>query len=256
MADNRCRILLPRALRARDRFVELLSNSDYGERFEVLRWPVMAIEPLIESNEEKRVAGDLLARSDIVIFVSATAVEMAESFVPPGQLQSKQVYAVGSATADCLAARGIAAETSAQANSEGLLRLLASMPLVNKSVVICRGQGGRETLKAGLIDQGAEVSYLNLYQRTLTLEYQNQINQAICDKSLDTIVIHSGEVFQNLLSLLTVNARTAVSRIPLLAAGERIADIVKEEGCHVPMVSATALPEDMVAELVRWYTRQ
>lgn len=256
MTDNRCRVLLPRALRAHDRFIELLDNADYGERFQVLRWPVMAIGPLIESAQKKRVAADLLARSNIVIFVSATSVEMALRLVLPAQLQSKQVFAIGSATSDCLAAEGVSAETSAQANSEGLLRLLESSPLANKSVVICRGQGGRETLKAGLIDQGADVSYLNLYQRTLTLDYQNQINQAICDKTLDAIAIHSGEVFQNLLSLLTVNARTAVSRIPMLAAGERVAEIIREEGCHVPMVSATALPGDMVAELVRWYTRQ
>lgn len=257
MANSPCRVLLPRALRAEDRFVQLLQSTPENNsvHFELMCWPVMAIEPLDTSIASKARALEVLCGADFVIFVSAVAVEQALNVVDPALLATKQVFAVGRATAECLATAGVQAKTSEQANSEGLLTLFDEMSLKGSTVVICRGRGGRGALKDGLTGQGAKVVYLDLYARVLERGWQEQICQAISQQQVDAIVIHSGEVFHNLLSLLTDEARQALSSIPMLAAGDRIATIIEEQGYSASMVSKTALPEDMVAELVRWYTR-
>lgn len=257
MATKHCRILLPRALRTEDHFARLLqNNADNGVYFDLLRWPVMAIKPLLISKEDRRRAQDVLGRSDLVIFVSAAAAELTLSSITPEIVASKQVYAIGRTTADYLIEHGVQALTSPLANSEGLLDLLSVKYTLGKPVVICRGQGGREALKAGLEARGADVSYLDLYKRALEPGWQGQINQVVCARTVDAIVIHSGDVFHNLMALLTDEAKDALISIPILAAGDRVAAIAEEKGCRVPMVAKTALPEDMVAELVRWYTRQ
>ena len=139
----------------------------------------------------------------IIIFISTNAVEYAAKALNNQFPTSAKYYAVGKATYLALNALGIEAmEAPAECQqTEGLLTLPSLHELGGKNITIVRGVGGRETLAQQLTARGANVSYWQVYQRacpaldeTIVLTWQQQ--------HIDTIVVTSGEVLSNLLTLV------------------------------------------------------
>ena len=101
----------------------------------------------------------------IVIFVSCAAVEYAHQALPLNEWQFSQIIAVGSATQALLDSFGINAICPVKHNSEGVLALPQLQQVLNTDIVIVRGNGGRELIAEQLTAKGANVVYLESYQR-------------------------------------------------------------------------------------------
>jgi len=148
---------------------------------------------------------DALTSADILIFVSMAAVEFSHASVPIQNNELQQFCAVGNATKKALLAKGITHVLSPppqQEHSEGLLRLAELTNVSNKKVVIFRGNGGREHIANTLIQRGAQVSYIESYQRvwrTLpkSIATQWQAQQINC------IVVTSNDILLALIKYLT-----------------------------------------------------
>jgi uroporphyrinogen-III synthase len=114
-----------------------------------------------------------LQSADILIFVSAAAVEFAHASTPfpvnsMQKTPSQLFFAVGNATKQALLAIGVTQVLSPppqQEHSEGLLKLAELAEVKDKKIVIFRGNGGREHIANSLIQRGAHVSYIESYQR-------------------------------------------------------------------------------------------
>lgn len=172
---------------------------------------VCANQPLFDYQPlaDKQTCQKQLSNGGILIFVSAAAVNFANNCFSAEHWQYGKVLAVGSATKSALLAIGITdVITPTQENSEGLLTLPElNENISNKSIVIVRGDGGRELLADTLSKRGATVSYLESYQRLWRVLakdisnqwYQQQINcivvtsNAILEKLLQLIVTHSAQ---------------------------------------------------------------
>lgn len=146
---------------------------------------------------------DAFNHAHIVIFISTNAVEYAAKALNNQFPTSAKYYAVGKATYLALKALGIEAiEAPAECQqTEGLLTLPSLHNLDEKNLTIVRGVGGRETLAQQLTARGANVNYWQVYQRTcpaidktIILSWQQQ--------HIDTIVVTSGEVLFNLVTLV------------------------------------------------------
>src|SRR2546428_6417331 len=114
----------------------------------------------------------LVARLDefqLAIFVSPTAAIRGCGMVGASRAwpSGLRFAAVGAGTAQALEERGFNAviAPAGEADSEALAALPELQDLRGRSVVIFRGQGGREWLRARLQARGARVEYAECYRR-------------------------------------------------------------------------------------------
>ncbi len=146
-----------------------------------------------------------LKSADILIFVSVAAVEFAHASSPLPNNLSQLCFAVGNATKQALLVRGITHVLSPapqQEHSEGLLKLAELINVSDKKVVILRGNGGREHIAKILIQRGAQVSYIESYQRVWRTLPKNFAEQWQAQQ-INCIVITSNDILLALKQYLT-----------------------------------------------------
>jgi uroporphyrinogen-III synthase len=101
---------------------------------------------------------------DIVIFVSGNAVAYGLAAV---KRKNAKIAVVGPATRAAIESMGVNVDIFPQDgfDSEHLLQHEAFQAVQDKSIVIVRGQSGRELLADTLRERGANVQYLGVYNR-------------------------------------------------------------------------------------------
>ena len=158
-----------------------------------------------------------LENADILIFVSVAAVEFTHASCPLNKNFSNKspqtIFAVGNATKRALMALGITniiSPAAQQEHSEGLLKLSQLGDVSNKKVVIFRGDGGREHIANTLKQRGANVNYIESYQRvwrTLPINTAEQWRE----QQINCIVITSNDILLALYEYLTNATNTTDS---------------------------------------------
>ncbi|PKI16338.1 uroporphyrinogen-III synthase [Colwellia sp. 12G3] len=158
-----------------------------------------------QSNASAHNIAIALEHADILIFVSAAAVEFTHASYPLQNNLPQTIFAVGNATKQALQTLGITTAISPppeQEHSEGLLKLPQLVNVTGKKVVIFRGNGGREHIANSLIQRGALVSYVESYQRvwrTLAINIAEQWRA----QQINCIVVTSNDILVALVECLT-----------------------------------------------------
>lgn len=218
------RILLTRALSQVQPLQTLLSVQGY----QPVLFPSLEVEALNNT--------PLKTHYDAIIFISANAVEHGFEILKNLEYQHSKIFAVGVATANKLNEYGFKVDAfpSEKASSEALLTMPEIQALVNKSVLIFRGKGGRETLKEGL-QQYNTVEYIEVYQRVVCNITPLHHNSLLKFLQSDKGIITASSV-ENLTALLTIveqiNADTLnkIKRYPLVVLSERIKIFAQSTG--------------------------
>ncbi|MEW6995414.1 uroporphyrinogen-III synthase [Colwelliaceae bacterium MEBiC 14330] len=143
--------------------------------------------------------------ADIVIFVSVAAVEFTQAKQPLITKPKQLYFAIGNATKQALHSIGITkvlSPTTQAEHSEGLLNLPELQNVSGKNVVIVRGNGGREHIANSLKQRGAQVSYIESYQRVWRTLPKN-IAQQWRAQQINCIVVTSNDILTALLNYLT-----------------------------------------------------
>lgn len=131
-------------------------------------WQAVPFSPLKLVADEAALATLALQirDSDVVFWVSPSAVELAAPFLPENS--SAVHIAVGKATAEQLKRKGclkVVCPTEGK-DSEAVLKLSIWNNLPKQAkILIVRGHGGRELLAQSLIEQGFQVAYAEIYFR-------------------------------------------------------------------------------------------
>ena len=202
---------------------------------EVVLQPLLDIVPLSSPEHDaaiqkgRRLLMDL-DRYQQLIFISVNAVQYGldqiEQYWPQWPL-GIQVYAIGAATAAALAERDIRVHQSAPAmNSESLLASDDLQCLKNSKVLIVRGVGGREYLAAELASRGAEVDYVECYQRSRPDIGGGQLRALLLQHRINVVALNSGETLNHFTKLMGAEALN----YPVLLPSARVADIAREQG--------------------------
>jgi uroporphyrinogen-III synthase len=138
--------------------------------------PLLAIVPTTDRASVRR-AWRSLSRCALVVFVSPNAAMSFFELRPDGVAWPPHTLAgsTGPGTRDALLRAGVPpgrvvspAEEPGQAarfDSEGLWECLSPLPWNGHQVLIVRGDGGRDWLADNLRQHGADVSFLQAYQR-------------------------------------------------------------------------------------------
>ena len=117
------------------------------------------------------------------------------------------------------------------ARSEVLLQLPELQTIAGKRALILRGNGGRELLGETLRERGADVTFVECYQRCA--KHYDGAEEAMRwhARGINTLVVTSGEMLQQLWSLIPLWYRENwLLRCRLLVVSERLANHARELG--------------------------
>ncbi len=200
--------------------------------------PALLIEPEPVSGDTGRVLMEL-DQFHAVFFASANAARLALSAMAdlwPQWPVGVHWLAVGRATAAELVSWHLEPELPDRGfNSEAVLGLSCLQDLVEKKVLICRGNSGRELLADTLSARGATVTSLSFYQRSPNLQFQ-------VPSRCDWLMVTSVESWRAI-------SEHVPARCGVIAAGDRVASAVAEDFNGEIRVAASAHDEDMLAAL-------
>jgi uroporphyrinogen-III synthase len=234
---------------------QALSASLAEQNIACVNQPLFDYQPLAD----KKTSASLLVDPNIIIFVSAAAVEFAHATFPAHHWRYQHVVAVGKATKTALQQLGINnVICPSQENSEGLLSLpLFSKGLSDKSITIVRGNGGRELLAQHLKASGAAVHYLESYQRiwrTFTKDISNQW----FGQQINCIVVTSNAILEKLVQMTLENLAPSNTQqltnywhnqCVWVVASQRISDKAKQFGLTHIVISDGASEQAITTTL-------
>lgn len=218
-----------------------------------IEFPALTIEavPL----ETMRASLEQLAAADSVIFISPNAAQFGLAAIrSAGQtLPAARVFAVGPGTMRALQAQGVAEIVTPQGqDSEALLALPQLQDVAGNRVVIVRGVGGRALLADTLRARGAEVHFLECYQRRCPQADATPLLARWQAGGIDAVTVTSAETLHNLAALLGEAGAPLLASTPLFAPHEKIADAARRFGiAHV--VATPGGDAGLVEGLINWF---
>lgn len=187
-----------------------------------------------------------LGEDDMVFALSQHAVTFAQAHLQQTHAYwplQPRYFAIGRSTALALhTASGIEVRYPLdQEISEVLLQLPELQNIQGKRALILRGNGGRELLGETLVARGAQVEFCECYQRCGKLYDGAQEAMRWHTRGVDTIVVTSGEMLQQLFTLIPLWYRENwLLRCRLLVVSERLANLARELGWQDIQVAENA----------------
>jgi uroporphyrinogen-III synthase len=196
---------------------------------------------------------------DLVIFVSVHAVEHGARLIQ--KTASVRIAAIGKATAAALAALEMPADIVpvTTATSEGLLDHPDLKSATAQSVLIVRGEGGRETLHDAFVASGSQVTMLEVYRRVAAQVAATDVatlEARWADIGIDVVTATSVDTYLKLETLLSDRGRALLRRSTLLAPSLRVIEAARANGwCGEALISGGADDASILGTLARWQAR-
>lgn len=182
-----------------------------------------------------------LTSGDYVFAVSKNAVDYAHltlqntGFVWRSDLN---YFAVGKRTAEYFASQILqpVKYPLEEESSEGLLAIKSMQNLSNKQVVILRGNGGREFFSEQAKLRGAEVKYIECYQR-IPIQYDSEKIGLYQRSGVDKIVVTSLESLNCLMYFVFEQENVWLKNCQIITVSERIANVARRNGWNDILIS-------------------
>jgi uroporphyrinogen-III synthase len=235
---------------------EGLAHLLEAERALVVNAPMFEIEPVTHELNL-----DLKSRFQVAIFVSKNAARFGASKLlkATGDSGSLVVLGIGPATEKALKNMGVEGciipKTSF--NSEGLLELeQLQSTSKSKRVVIFRGNGGREFMRAELESRGYKVEYLSCYTRSAI---KGTLLQKLKTKSVavpDLVVIASTQALELLVSKIEAENLRGILDAQTLVLGARLASTISSFGFSLAPIIVNDFDDTYVSSRIKeWVAR-
>lgn len=210
-----------------------------------VRFPVLEIVPVTDIHYVKWALNHL--DYDWVVFISRNAVNFALKSNNGKIVRNAGVRfaAIGRSTADALKEADLMVDLIPKQgfNSEAMLMESEFQQIDGSTVLIVRGQGGREYLADNLRRRGAKVEYLEVYKRILPKADVNSIIARLNCHKINVITITSGDALTNLVDLVGKKTKSTLLTIPLVVIGDRIKQMAKKIG--FTKIAVSAEPSDL-----------
>jgi uroporphyrinogen-III synthase len=208
---------------------------------ESIVFPAIEIAAVADLRQFYAVA-DRLEQFDLAIFISPTAVQRVLGLLEGRRWPERvRVAAIGGGSRRELEQRGFAgvvAPSSGEADSEALLALPELASVRGQSIVIFRGEGGREVLGDTLSERGARVEYAECYRRIRPAGSTRKPQWA--REALDAVTVSSSEGLENLVTLLGAWRRDWLRESALFVPHPRVAAEAARLGARETIVAGSA----------------
>lgn len=229
------RIWVTRPANQSTRLLQLLCEAGAAP----LALPLLEIAPPHDPAQVKTVLADL-ARFDLAIFVSPTALDMTLAVLDAPWPPALPIAVIGPGSLRLARQYGFNHIISppAQFDSEGLLALTELQQMAGHQVLILRGDGGRDVLPSGLTARGANVTLLNVYRR-LPPQLDAGRLAAELAQGCDGLIVSSSEAAQHLFTLAGADLRSRLQSSLFFAPHPRITETLRELGAQTIVTTAT-----------------
>lgn len=223
---------------------------------EPLLFPAMEI--VAQPDDATALVLKRLAQFDLAIFTSPNAARLVmQRIAQAGGLPAgMRVAALGPGTAAELKKFGVREMITPEADfdSEALLDALSGLQFAGKSVVIFRGQGGRELLGESLRQRGAEVEYVECYRRARPRPDLAEMMPLWQQGSLRACLATSSEIVINLFDMAGEACRPWLCRTPMFVSHPHVAATAFAFGVHTVFVAGMG-DEALASGLETWFAR-
>lgn len=188
---------------------------------------------------------------DLLVFVSANAVQYAFPLLPGEVPLDLEIAAIGRATARKLDDVGLPATlTPDRMDSEGLLAMPALQQMAGRRVFVLRGNGGRELIAETLRERGAEVRQVEVYRRQRperSAAARNLVSG--WDDLVDVVIATSNAILDNLFDLIGETGAERLRQTPVIVVSQRMAEHAVTRDCESVYVADSAQDADLLAAL-------
>lgn len=239
-------VLVTRPAHQADHLCEMIQQA----RGRPVRFPALEIlGPADKQVARQRL--DSARAADVLVFVSANAVQFAFPLLPEQLPVDIDVAAVGSATATALVGVGLDPTlVPGRMDSEGLLALPGLQQVNGKSILILRGNGGRELIAETLRERGARVQQVEVYRRRMPTRAAGVDNLVRnWPQLVDVVTATSQAILDNLFVLFGDDGAVHLRSTPLVVVSQRTAQHAVECGCEIVYVANSARDPDVLATL-------
>ncbi len=228
---------------------------------EPILFPALEIAALADLSALDAVI-DRLDDFDWALFVSPNAAAMAM-----GRIRARRAWparlraaAIGRGTTRELARSGLefVVAPSERFDSEALLAQPELQQVSGQSIVIFRGDGGRELLGDTLAGRGARVEYAECYRRVQPAVDPQALAHLLARwerKEVHAVTAASAETLRNLFVMVGVSGQVLLRATPLFVPHERIAQAARELGVATVVVDGPG-EDGLVEGLARWFGGQ
>lgn len=177
-----------------------------------------------------------LRAGDLVFALSKPAVHYAH----PALIQAGmhwpdhlEYYAIGRSTA--LSLHTVSGHEVIWPHEQEISEILIQLPglqqVKGKRALLLRGNGGRKLLAETLHSRGAQVEFIECYQRCAKHYNGAEEGRRWRDRGIDTLVVTSGEMLQQLYTLFPdIDRDEWLLRCRMIVVSERLATQARESG--------------------------
>ncbi|QGU89370.1 uroporphyrinogen-III synthase [Erwinia sorbitola] len=177
-----------------------------------------------------------LTAGDLVFILSQHAIQYAQpALALAGTTWSANLnyYAIGRTSA--LALHAVSGHNVVWPHEEEISEVLIQLPalqaVAGKRALILRGNGGRELLAETLLARGAQVEFIECYQRCEKNYHGAEEGRRWRDRGIETLVVTSGEMLQQLYQLFPdVDRDEWLLHCRLIVVSERLATLARRLG--------------------------
>ena len=230
---------------------------------EVIQCPTIEISPLADYAELDTALANL-ASYGWVIFTSVNGVKhfwlrLAKAGKDSRALGNCKVAAIGPATADALAERGITPDfVPGRYVAEGVLEGLMSLEggnVAGKRFLLPRAAKAREVLPEELRKAGAVVDVISAYETVPAAHKRDEVLERIKAGTLSCVTFGSSSTVENFLSLIPAATLKDHPEVKLAAIGPVTAETLQKHGltCNIMPMDYT-IPA-LVDALKTYFTR-
>ncbi len=218
----------------------------------VIHYPVIHIQPPPELDITQLIhLRKKLHSFTVAIFISPTAVEQSRIYFP-ALPEHFTIVAIGSKTTEALQEQNISVDIEASRhNTESLLKdPFFQMPKIQgQRILIFRGTGGRALLGDTLTRRGAQVRYVETYQRELPPHPPLNEQEIL---SISAITISSNEGLDNLITLM--EDPSLLIDTPLVVPSPRAQTLARQHGFKIIITAENATDEAATKALLDYFS--
>ena len=234
-----------------------LSTLLEREGAQVIEIPTIRIEYL-DNYTELDSAIARISDFDWIVFTSANTVDVMFDRIASMALDSRVFYgtkvaAIGQITADSLRSRFIEADlVPAQAVSEGLLKEMKQVGLVDSKVLMPGAETRRDVLVDGLKELGADVETVIAY-RTVNVEGSISRLRQVLEDGVDVATFTSSSTVKGLMDLIDGDG-SVLSGIDVACIGPVTANEARNFGLSVDILAHQSTVDGLVEVIKEHYS--
>lgn len=202
---------------------------------EAFSFPLLEIDQITDAKQQAEIRHRIqnLDHYQILLFISSNAVRFGLQWIDqywPQFPVGIDVVAVGPSTAAALAGLPCQVQTSRSGMlSEDILRLPVLRDVAGKKIALFRGVGGRELLADTLRERGAQVDYIETYERRPATGTGAELAELLATEQINVLTVTSGQILDSLLQLVDIT-KSGINLLPLLVPSERIGEMAETAG--------------------------